>query len=285
MTTLISHRWRHIGFSRLDLVAVVAVLFGLGSLAFAINFRLRHPATHLRCAANLKELGTAVALYEKENNDRLPYAYIKPEHDNDRKSTVWDALIFRFIPLNSAGLAQKHLFRCPADIIARNGDRQQRSYAMPMHDMQDANWPPGPQNNTGVGLFWEAGHAGQANITNLNSAGECLESPAKRAPGCGIPAIRVSMIPAPSRTLLLTENARPMNILFSPSGATIRGPSQHVQTRYIDIENYHGGRINYLMIDGHVELLNPQDSNGQSNPALTNPANNKPDIWTIRAND
>jgi prepilin-type processing-associated H-X9-DG protein len=154
---------------------------------------------------------------------------------------------------------------------------------MPVHDMQEANWPPGPQNNTGVGLFWESDHPGLANIKNLISTVQCLEPGSNRAPRCSIPAVRLSMIPVPARTLLLTENARPMNILFSPSGATIKGPSQHVQTRFINMENYHGGRINYLMIDGHVELLNPQESEGEFAPA--NGSADKSDIWTIRGNE
>jgi prepilin-type processing-associated H-X9-DG protein len=93
------------------------------------------------------------------------------------------------------------------------------------------------------------------------------------------------MISAPSQTLLLTENARPANILFSPSGATIAGPSQHVQARLIDIDHYHGGRINYLMIDGHVELLYPWESAGQNDPNSTVTRDFHPNIWTIRADD
>lgn len=285
MTAFVCGKRTSGGFGRVDLIALLAVLFGLVALLSAVVFRLRHPATHERCALNLKELGAAMAIYEKDNNDRLPYAYIKPEKDSDRNSKVWDGLIFPLIPLNSEGLPQRHLFRCPADTIPRTADRSQRTYAMPAHDMQKENWPPGPDNDTGVGLFWEAGRQGLAGITNIISGGNRLEANATSGATFSIPAFRLNMIPAPTSTLLLTENARPMNILFSPSGATIRGPSQHVQTRLIDIENYHGGRINYLMIDGHVEFLNPQDSVGRNDPAPDNSDKDHPNIWTVRPND
>lgn len=276
---------KEIGFSRVDLIAVLAVLFGAAALWWSVMFRLRHPATHIRCAVNLKELGLAMALYERENNDRLPYAYIKPERDSDRNSKVWDGLIFPLIPLNSQGLAQRHLFRCPADSIPRTGDRPQRTYAMAAHDMQAGNWPPGPDNDTGVGLFWDAARSGLADITNVVPDNKALAAGTNGRSTFSIPAFRLTMIPAPASTLLLTENARPMNILFSPSGAIIRGPSQHVQTRLIDIENYHGAKINYLMADGHVEFLNPQDSTGQNDSAPTTSEKDYPNIWTIRPDD
>jgi prepilin-type processing-associated H-X9-DG protein len=276
---------RHAGFGRLDLMAVLAVLFGLVALLSAVLFRFRHPATQSRCADNLRELGVAMALYEKDNDERLPYAYIKPEIDSDRDSKVWDQLIFPMIPLNSAGLQQKHLFRCPADTVARKADRPQRTYAMPMNSMMEKNWPPGPNNSTGVGLFWEAQRGRMADITNLTSTSGFLESNMGGKSKPSIPAIRLSMISDPAETLLLTENARPANILFSPSGATIPGPTHHLQARLIDIDHYHGGRINYLMIDGHVELLYPWESAGQSDPDSTVTRGSHPDVWTIRGDD
>lgn len=272
---------RHAGFGRLDLMAVLAVLFGVATLLSAIIFRFHHPSTQIRCANNLRELGVAVALYEEDNDERLPYAYIKPEKDNDRNSRVWDQLIFPLIPLNSAGLQQKHFFRCPADTITRSGDRPQRTYAMPIHSMTDSTWPPGPDNSTSVGLFWEAGRGGLADVTNVIS-------PQGRASGkskSSTPAIRLGAIPAPSQTLLLTENARPANILFSPSGATISGPGQHVQSRLIDIDYYHAGQINYLMIDGHVEFLYPWESAGLADPDSAASRKSHANIWTIRADD
>lgn len=283
MTILIFSKGKLAGFGRLDLMAVLAVLFGLMVLLSAIMFRFHHPSTQSRCAENLKQLGIAMALYEKDNDERLPYAYIKPEKDSDRNSVAWDGLIFPLVPLNSAGLQQKHLFRCPADTIIRNGDRPQRSYAMPTHRMTDDVWPPGPNNATGVGLYWEAGRGGLADVSNLVSTANFLEANNKSK--CPIAAIRLNMIPAPAQTLLLTENARPGNILFSSSGATIAGPGQHVQARLIDIDYYHAGRINYLMIDGHVELLYPWESAGLADPNSTVSRKSHADIWTIRADD
>jgi prepilin-type processing-associated H-X9-DG protein len=281
MTILIFSKRKHAGFGRLDLMAVLAVLFGIVALLSAIIFRFHHPSTQIRCTNNLKELGAAMALYEQDNDERLPYAYIKPEMESDRNSRAWDQLIFPLIPLNSAGLQQKHFFRCPADTIARSGDRPQRTYAMPIHKMTGDTWPIEPDSSTGVGLFWEAGRGGQADTTNVVSLEANTSSKAKSS----IPAIRLSAIPAPSQTLSLTENARPANILFTSSGAGITGPGQHVQSRLIDIDFYHAGQINYLMVDGHVEFLYPWESAGLADPNSTVSRKPHANIWTIRADD
>jgi prepilin-type processing-associated H-X9-DG protein len=272
---------RHAGFGRLDLMAVLAVLLGFVALLSAIIFRLHHPSAQIRCANNLRELGVAMALYEEDSDERVPYAYIKTEKDGDQNSRAWDQLIFSLIPLNSAGLQQKHLFRCPADTIARSGDRPQRTYAMPIHTMAGDTWPPGPDNSTGVGLFWEAGRGGLADVTNVISP----QATVGDKPKSSIPAVRLGMIPAPSETLLLTENARPANILFTPSAAGISGPGQHVQSRLIDIDYYHAGRINYLMIDGHVEFLHPWESAGLADPNSSVSKKSHANVWTIRADD
>ena len=80
VTILNLNKRKHAGFGRLDLMAMLAVVFGLVVLFSAMLFRFRHPPADVRCADNLRELGVAMALYEKDNNERLPYA--------DRKSVV-----------------------------------------------------------------------------------------------------------------------------------------------------------------------------------------------------
>ena len=129
---------------------------------------------------------------------------------------------------------------------------------MPAHDMLAEHWPPGASNGTGVGLWWAPDAKGHAALEQRLSADGHA------------PAIRPEMIPAPAGTLLLTEQANTNNILFSGQGAAISGPSHHLNTRFIPPRRYHDGKFNYLMVDGHVEALQP---------------NQKPGIWTIRPGD
>ncbi len=93
------------------------------------------------------------------------------------------------------------------------------------------------------------------------------------------------MITAPASTLLLTEHAEAANLAFDVSGATIPGPNEHVDKKEINPDQFHGGKINYLMVDGHVELLYPLESIGKQDPKDPNNDKRHPNIWTIRPED
>jgi prepilin-type processing-associated H-X9-DG protein len=197
-----------------------------------------------------------MTLCTSDNDDRLPFAYIQYD---EWESVAWDGLIYSFVlgdcEISSSSLDKENdLLRCPVDTM---GDRT-RTYAMPQHDMNSTNWPPGPKNGTGVGLWWSCWAEGNASLTEVVSiVGK-------------IPAVRLEMIRAPASTLLLTEHASSVNSMFAYNGATISGPNDHLDTKTRRMNRYHNGKFNYLMVDGHVELLLPAQKQG---------------IWTIQPND
>src|SRR5205823_6528353 len=86
-----------------------------------------------------------------------------------------------------------------------------------------------------------------------------------------IPAIRLDMIQFPEQTLILTEQASSNNLMWGYQCAVIHNVREHLDERAIPIDKYHGGKFNYLMVDGHVEALSPAQSAGN--------------IWTIRPDD
>ena len=90
------------------------------------------------------------------------------------------------------------------------------------------------------------------------------------------------MISAPATTMLLTEQAQSYNIEFSYSGAAIDSPLAHLDTKIIKSSRYHGGKFNYLMMDGHVEWLSPLESLGENDPAYDDPAAQYQNVWTIK---
>ncbi len=268
-------------FNLIELAVVVFVVIVLGVLATVFTACSRRTEGVVGCASNLKELGMAMAIYTRENNNRLPFAFIKY---NGQESTAWDTLIFPCINrrngdiVSSSSLDKGHgLLLCPSDTITNrdtNGGGTslnayamsqhdiipRRSYAMSRHNMTETNWPPGANNNTGPGLWWSSDISnGKAALTNVLFAQG------------NIPAIRLDMISTPSGTLLLTEQARVDNIMFSSSGATIsRSDPQFFNPGSTNINPYHNGKFNYLMVDGHVETLLPTE---------------KPGMWTIRPDD
>ena len=274
-------------FSRIDLIVVIVVLVVLGAGLYAFIGRSRTSSSAV-CASNLKQLGVAMALYEQDNGGRLPYAYLRFGRQNDFTTSkfVWDSLIFPLIPLGQNGLAQKHLLRCPADAILGNQGQARRTYAMPSHSTRNADWPLSSENATGVGVWWDWGFGKRrtANMTNYISVTLTTNNDGKASTTVTMPAVKLDMIHAPASTLLLTENARAYNTAFNHNGALIDSAQTHVSTN-LDLNLYHGGKINYLMVDGHVELLYPSESMGQADLKDNNPREKYPNIWTIRPDD
>ena len=63
-------------FSRIELVAVIFILILFGSIGVAFVGRSQQAKT-AQCASNLRQLGVGVSQYTKENESRLPFAYIQ----------------------------------------------------------------------------------------------------------------------------------------------------------------------------------------------------------------
>lgn len=250
-------------FTLTELAAVAGGVILLFLVGMASVSELRYKSRASACQANLRQLGVAMSLYEKSNGGRLPFAFIEY---TPAKFVSWDRLIYSYAP---AGSGQNHLLRCPADTIpAKSGDPR-RTYSMPRHNMDRGNWPPAADNATGVGLWWAPRGRWYASVANVN-------------PTNSVPAISLDQIPAPATTMLLTEMAQSYNVEFSFSGATIDGTWAHLDTKEIKPSRYHGGKFNYLMVDGHVAMLSPLESLGENDPVYDDPAAKYQNVWTIR---
>jgi prepilin-type processing-associated H-X9-DG protein len=260
---------------------------------------------------NLKQLGIATHTYLTDNNDKLPYAGIRmmvPTAVTSREMT-WDSLLHHYIggkltedqlwnPVANIKIwPELPVLKCPSDMSPRPArippplPVHRRSYAMPRYmglegklgDGELAPWPPSANSQTGVGLsfspsspFWN-----QAD----DSIGE--GSPAHPRPSHQL-AVKGNMIPAPSGTILLTERIDVDNVAGYAESFAIKNAEYHVTTGsgsvyappyfYPPAEKYpHDGRFNYLMIDGHVELLLPSKT--------TSDLGLRRGMWSIRAGD
>jgi len=268
----------------LVVVFVVAVIAVLGFVG------LKKGKQHSRdsaCMTNLKQIGTASGMYNMNSSGRLPYAYVRYNNQDNRS---WDAFLGG--NLRSLWLAEKGgeaastnrlyepLLLCPQDTVApaewaQKFRGQRRSYAMPRHDMRAENWPPSAGNNTGVGLWLDFGGKGEKKqdpkIYNYEKTNQQA-------------AVTMSMIQNPSATLFATEQLSPNNILGISSGAFITKTADHLGTNSIPAAQHHQGQFNYLMVDGHVELLTPEQTVGPKGKAGTLIGGHR-GIWTIRADD
>jgi len=273
------------GFSRNELIITIVVVLVLGTIGGAFLVRSKKAAVMDTCTANLKQLGLAMAMYSEANDRKLPYAFI---HYSDGKQSTWDGLVGKYVqaslrtdpnkpPPSAAVVGQ--LLVCPRDKIdlLPNGVKygfKRRTYSMPWHSMDHKNWPPATTNTTGVGLWWAS--YGQGN-TSLNQV-------TNRLKGFALPSIRTELVLEPAHTMLLTEMARAGNVAGNSSGGRIRFTAEHLETNNIPTEDYHGGKFNYLMTDGHVELLFPEESVGPAG-RVGDGWNTHFGIWSLKPGD
>jgi prepilin-type processing-associated H-X9-DG protein len=267
-------------FSSTELIVVITILalLGVGLIAYVAAHR-----SSITCTSNLKQLGLAMSMYSEANDDRLPYAYVNTEREADYKPSrqVWDSLILPLLPLGPNGYVQKHLLKCPSDLIESAKDVPRRSYAMPTHGTGNLDWPLSAQNPSGIGVSWDWNF--QAKRTHLAGFFTIITNISQDRftnYSVTVPAVHVAMIPFPSTTLLLTENIRADNTAFNYHGAVIASAAKHGDTN-IDLDSFQAGKINYLMVDGHVESLYPIESTGQLDPREFDNRKNYIDLWPM----
>ena len=243
------------GFSRVDLAVVVAV-----AALLAAWFGFSHSGERgriARCARNLGVLGEAIDSYANDHNDGIPAGAI----NLGGAKTTWDVELFRYLEARLAKasgayekrqllLAAQPFFFCPSDPVQRGG--HPRSYAMAARDMA-YGWPPGPDDKTGVGLFWAS--------STLSVLDEGLAQRSVKDPEL-LPRLQRSVLPEPAGTLLLTELMAPDNLMAEGPRARVFGVGEQ-EAVFKQAPGLHRGRFNYLMADGHVAWLTRLQTGGQ----------------------
>jgi prepilin-type N-terminal cleavage/methylation domain-containing protein/prepilin-type processing-associated H-X9-DG protein len=93
------------------------------------------------------------------------------------------------------------------------------------------------------------------------------------------PTVALAVIPEPSKTILLTERLHNTSVAYSASAADLDvrkvGEQQSRKYQGKDFDLNPGGKFHYLFVDGHVELLRPEDTVGSG--SLTSARG----MWTI----
>ena len=260
-------------FTRVDLVCSVGVVILLTGLV-ALEC-LGERGRTLRCAHNLKCLGSAMRDFANEHDGALPAA------SNTLLPATWDTAITPYLrpDLDKVNtpygrrLLQRAVaptFACPSDRVLRD---HPRSYAMTWHEMQPEDWPPGPDNPTGVGLTWD-----KPSAERLLGTGAWDMA---RTNGALLKPVKLSWLPDPANTLLLTELPRSLNQYGSSWCVAVQSARDQVERFEGDLAQFHGGRFNYLMADGHVELLSPFHTGYPGAFDAVRPTG----IWTIKPGD
>jgi prepilin-type processing-associated H-X9-DG protein len=259
------------GFSRADLVAVVGIVSLLA--CWFLCSRNGEQGRIARCANNLEQMGKAMQSEAGDHDNGLPAAGIRV----GKHTITWDQDLFTYLSTtlkNSTDaeasaeslLAVSSRLLCPSDTIARG--RHPRSYAMGGR-AAFYKWPPSPEDKAGVGVLWN-----DETVNNL--LGDNMVENAAKNPEI-LPRLKLSVLGDPAGTLLITELLTPANKVRG--FASIRVESVDIQRTagHQNLTNFHFGKFNYLMADGHVELLTGLQTGGVG----WEPAG----IWTIKAGD
>lgn len=244
-----------LAFSLLELLAAIAVVTILTGIVAAGIRQVRGKSDGVKCAYTLRQIGVVTSIYMQDNSGHMPYgAY----YDGKGFYSSWDRLLTPYW-LDGEVVYDEYnrsiigrYVSCPADTMPRTihtPHRAIRSYAM------------------------------------VRAGGRGVGANTYMGPSASVPVTpTLDDIPVPGRTLYLAEYPAAAslgdgsdNFVWGTAFAVVDSPASQLGTS--SASGLHGGKLNYLFVDGHVEQLDPRATIGSGSMSQPN------GIWTISATD
>ena len=299
-------------FTLIELLVVIAIIAILAAMLLPALAKAKMKALSSRCMSNLKQVGTATAMYLDDNKDKLMLAGLQFRLPAGQRSHSWDDFLNSYVggsyttaQLNSNNPNRDvvpKLFTCPADKVvitntaAGPAAALRRTYAMPQHNTGTSqipagsgsaamprDWPPSSANKTGVGIRFDA---------------DPISWPFDTATDPNYPAVppgnqlslRASMVLEAANTIGVTERVDPDNLVGRFGSSIVGRANGHIEnvpglTDAEVMRTMHGfGMFNYLLVDGHVEFLDRLQTLARTN-AVISAATRQDGMWSIEPGD